>query len=151
MIRDLTLEAALHVCRRMRPGDRAGVQALLGDIQDDVFAVNRWQTNGPAWFIEQDGEPAAIFGIELHHQAAGTAWLLCTPEMHSFKKLLRYCRTVRDNAFSHAGMRRIDALVLADWPQAAAYAAKCGMEYEGLRRCVGVNGETFQQFAVVKP
>lgn len=134
----------------MRPSDRAGVRAMLGDIPDDVFAINRWQTEGPAWHIEQEGEPVAIFGIQLQHQAAGTAWLVCTERMQSFKKLLRHCRTVRENAFSQAGMRRIDALVLADWHQAAGYAAKCGMEYEGLRRCVGVNGETFQQFAAVK-
>lgn len=150
MIHDLTLEAALHVCRNMRELDRAGVRALLGDIPDDVFAVNRWQTDGPAWFLEQGGEPVAIFGIQLAHKTAGCAWLVCTERMSSFKKLLRHCRTVRDNAFTRGGMRRIEALTLVGWPQAADYAAKCGMEYEGLRRCVGVNGETFQSFAVVQ-
>lgn len=150
MIRDLTLEAALHVCRNMRELDRRGVQALLGDVTADVFAVNRWQTDGPAWCVEQDGKPVAIFGIQLQHPGYGTGWLVCTEQMRSFKKLLRFSRTVRDNALRH-GMRRIDALTLVDWPQAAAFAAKCGMEYEGLRRCVGVNGETFQAFSVVNP
>jgi hypothetical protein len=145
----LTLDACLHVCRNMRDEDRRGIEAAMGKTSAETFAVNRYQSEGPAWFIEQDGAPVCIFGIQLQHDKAGIAWMVCANNMRSFKKLIRFSRTVADNAFKHAGMRRIEACTLVGWEQAKEFAKRLGMDHEGTRRQVGTGGESFHIFARV--
>lgn len=144
----LTLDAALHVCRNARQQDWACIRAMLGDVSPEVFAVNRYQTDGAAWWLEQDGTAVAILGVQRQHERAGCAWLVCTDRMRSFKKLLRFSRTVAANAMG-SGWLRIEAHTLVGWAEAERYALKCGMQFEGLRRCCGVSGESFKTFSMV--
>src|SRR5574343_88696 len=130
----------------MRARDWECIRATIGDITPETFAVGRFQSNGPAWFIEQAGQPVCIFGIELVHDRYGVAWLACTDEMHSFKKLFRFSLTVANNAFSVLGMARIEAQTLAGWVQAEAFADRLGLKFEGTRRNAGINGESFHVF-----
>lgn len=153
---DLGLDDALHVVRGMRAQDRAGIEALLGDIDDEVFAVNRWQTDGPAWCLRQDGEPVAIFGLQLPNDWTATAWLLCTPALGalSWRKLIRHSRTVAANLMdpAHQAFRhRVEAHVMAAWPEAAAFAERLGFQLEGTRRAAGRQGEDVQLWAMVWP
>lgn len=156
MIHELTLDDALTVVRDMRERDRRCVEAMLGKVDDEVFAVDRWQTSGPAWSLHQDGVPVAIYGLQLPNAWTAVAWLLCRPRMSgtSWRKLVRHCRTVAGNvmapgtaAFHH----RVEAYVMADWREAAAFAHRLGFEFEGTRRAAGKGGEDVQMWAMVWP
>ena len=149
-IHSLTLGAALYVCQRMRPLDRACVNAMLGEISADTFAIDRFQSPGAAWFMEQDGEPVAIFGLQHQHEKSVVAWLCCTGSMRSFKKLIRFSRTVADNAAAH-GVRRIEVHVLQGWARAEEFAKHLGCTFEGTRRHSGVGGESFHVYSRVSP
>ena len=147
MIRDLTLDDALTVVRDMRPQDRRCVEAMLGTVDDEVFAVDRWQTTGPAWTMEQDGHAVAIFGLQMPNDWTAVAWLLC-------RKLMRHCRTVAGKVMDPGNAvfrHRVEAYVMADWREAAGFAQSLGFEFEGTRRAAGKGGEDVQMWAMVWP
>lgn len=147
-IHSLTLGAAQYICQRMRALDAQVMRAMMGDLKPDTFAINRYQSNGAAWFLEQDGEPVAMFGLEQLNDRCVVAWLCCTDSMRSFKKLIRFSRTVADNA-AEAGIARIEAHVMEGWGEAEGFAQRLGMELEGTRRMCGTAGESFHIFARV--
>lgn len=156
MIRDLTLDDTLAVVRGMRDLDRACVASMLGDVDDEVFAVDRWQTNGPAWALEQNGRPAAAFGLQLPNDWTAVAWLIATPGLSvtSWRKLIRHCRTVAGNVMdpsSPAFRPRVEAYVMAEWHEAAEFAKRLGFVYEGTKRSAGRRGEDVQMWAMVWP
>lgn len=155
-VRTLTLADALRVVQRMREQDRRCVRAILGDIEDEAFAVNRWQASGPAWTVLQDGEPAAVGGLTLHTGWLAVAWLLAVPGMRpeTWRKLIRLGRTVLMNAADprHPQYRhRIEAHVLAEWIEATRFAPRFGFQLEGARRGAGSGGEDIQTWAMVGP
>lgn len=156
MIHDLTLDDALTVVRDMRDADRRCVAAMLGQVDDEVFAVDRWQTSGPAWSLHQDGQSVAILGLQLPNAWTAVAWLLCRPCISgtSWRKLVRHSRTVAGNVMNpgNAAFRhRVEAYVMADWREAAAFAQRLGFEFEGTRRAAGKGGEDVQMWAMVWP
>lgn len=156
MIRDLTLDDALAVVRGMRAHDRACVRAMLGEIDDEVFAVNRWQSDGPAWSLLQDGAPVAIFGLQLPNAWTAVAWLLARQAISatSWRNLMRHSRTVARNLMepgNAAHRRRVEAYVMADWTEASAFAKRLGFEFEGTKRAAGSGGEDVQMWAMVWP
>jgi len=145
-IHTLNLGAAQYICQRMRALDAKVMRAMMGDLKPDTFAINRYQSNGAAWFMEQDGEPVAMFGLEKLNEKCVVAWLCCTDSMRSFKKLIRFSRTVAGNAAA-GGVVRIEAHVMDGWGAAAGFAQRLGMEFEGTRRMSGNAGESFHIFA----
>ncbi len=150
-IHKLTLADALFVVGNMRDEDRYCMKAVMGPVSDEVFAMNRYQTEGPAWSMVDDSGPVAIFGISLHTKWSGVAWLVATNAMtgESWRKLMRHCRTVLSN-FETSPLHRIEAHVLADWPQAVVFAKRLGGELEGTRRSAGRNGQDVQMWSIVK-
>lgn len=145
MLRTLSLDDCLHVVRRMRPEDRACKVAALGwSVTDEAFAVNRFQTEGPAWTLLEGGEPVAIFGLQTASWQA-VAWLVATPAVtrQSWRKLVRHARTVRSNLGS-AALHRVEAHVLAGWSEAGRFAEHLGFTYEGTRRAAGSGREDVQ-------
>lgn len=154
MIRDLTLEDTLRVCKHMRETDRECIRVATGKFDPEEFAAIRWGTHGPAWTLCDGETPVAIFGISLNSEWIGTAWLVSTDEMRPllWRKLMRFCATVRDRAISPDNpkrLRRIEAYVWCDWGSAAEFARRLGFESEGVRRCAGVGGEDFEVFSIV--
>lgn len=157
LITDLTLDHALSVCRRMRQMDRECLDAALGvGVEADAFAVDRWQSSGPAWAGLVDGCPEVIFGLNLTTGWACTAWLVATDNMRpqTWRKLLRFAGTVRQNVLAPGFQfhrHRIEAHVLADWPGAQELARHLGMQYEGTRRAAGSGGQSIEIYAAVTP
>lgn len=145
MIVKLTLEDALAVAKDMRPDDILAVTALMGHLSPEVFAASRWQTEGPAWSLFQDNEPVAIFGLSMHCAWAATAWLVAKPEItsHSWRKLVRHCRTVAAN-LNDSPLHRIEALVMEDWHAASRFAARLGFKHEGTKIAAGKRRENLQ-------
>lgn len=147
MFRTLTLADALRVCSAMREQDRQCVRAMMGNVSDEVFAANRWSTEGPAWSMWQDGEPAVIGGLSFSSPWSAVFWMVAKPNLsgQSWRKLLRHARTVLGNAADPASphyRHRIEAHCLQTWPQALKFAQRIGLAYEGRRYAVGSGGES---------
>lgn len=151
MIVKLTLEDAIAVAKDMRERDREAVLALLGSNAPEVFAVSRWQTEGPAWSLFQDNEPVAVFGLSQHAPWAATAWLVAKPSTShsSWRKLFRHCRTVAGN-LKDSPLHRIEALVMEDWPAAARFAARLGFRHEGTKTAAGRRRENIQVWSLTR-
>lgn len=149
-VRDLTLADAVLVASAMRPEDRACIEAIVGACDAEVFAVNRWQTDGAAWSLYQDGRPVAMFGLLQLNAWTLSAWLVASPETthQSWKKLLRFSRTVRGNALKTT--RRIECTVLSTWHRAARFAESLGFELEGVKRGAAKGGEDILLYAIVQ-
>ncbi|MGJ7484340.1 GNAT family N-acetyltransferase [Variovorax sp. LT2P21] len=150
MIQQLTLADAVLVASGMRLEDRGCIEAIVGACDAEVFAVNRWQTDGAAWALYQDGRPVAMFGLLKLNPWTLNAWLVATPAMapQSWKKLLRFSRTVRGNALK--ATRRIECTVLSTWVRAAGFAEALGFELEGIKRGGAKGGEDILLYAIVK-
>lgn len=151
----MTLHHALAVCSRMRDEDRACLDAVLGPgWEAEDFAIDRHQTTGPGWaLLDASGAPVAIFGLSLSSAWSCVAWLVGTDAMtpQSWKKLLRFSRTVKANVLNPAHehhRHRIEAHVLSRWPGAKRFAARLGMTLEGTRVAAGANGEDIGVWAV---
>ena len=156
MIRDLSLADALLVCSDMRPADAACVRAMTGQEPGDWFAAERWGSSGPAWALEQDGQPWAIGGVNLPQRWHGVMWLIARPGLtgQSWRKLIRETRKVLaclGDPAHPAYVHRVEALVLGGWPEAQRFAEALGFEFEGVRRALGARGEDVQIWARVGP
>lgn len=144
--RTLSLADALEVAGSMRALDWACVRAVIGNVGADIFAANRWQTEGPAWALVQDGRPVLMFGLSFSCAWSAVAWLVATPAVshQSWRKLMRFAATVRANITDRTAPHfkaRIEANVLAGWPEAEKFASRLGFAYEGTRKRAGSAGE----------
>lgn len=147
--RQLTLADALVVASGMRAEDRGCLVSVLGACDSERLAINRWQTPGAAWAFYEGGRPVAILGLSEVNEWTVNAWLLATPGMthQSWKKLLRFSRTVRENALQTT--RRIECMVLSTWPGAVRFAESLGFELEGVKRSAGKDGEDVLLYAIL--
>jgi len=154
---ELSLAHALDVVAAMRPLDRMCVQALLGDISDEAFAVNRWQSYGPAWaLVDDSGQALAIGGVSLPNDWTGVMWLVLRDglPLETWRKLIRHTRTVIGNALDPANSshrHRLEAHVLESWGDAKKLVQALGFEFEGTRLAAGRDGQHIQQWAIVGP
>lgn len=150
-VHKLTVADALLVVGNMREMDRYAAKAVLGPVSDEVFAVNRCQTEGPAWALVDGEVPVAIFGLSMHTKWSAVAWLIATPAMtgESWRKLIRHARIVLRN-FKASPLHRIEAHVLAEWPEAVQFAQRLGGTLEGTRRKAGRHGQDVQIWSIVR-
>lgn len=152
----MSLADALSVISRMRGSDWRCLHALRGFMEPEAFAVDRWGTAGPAWAVFDGDVPVCIGGLSLHSDWMAVAWFIATDDMRpeTWRKVVRHSRTVfqraADPSFEHY-RHRIEAHVMADWPQAQRFAHRLGFAYEGTRRGAGRCGEDFQTWAIVGP
>lgn len=153
---DLSLADALAVARVMRDRDRQCIKALMGDLSDESFAVNRWQSPGPAWSLHQAGGPVAVGGVTLQNAWSCVFWMFATGRIssHSWRKLIRHTRTVLGNVTNPRTVHyrhRVEAYTLSGWTEAAALAERFGFKHEGTRRGFGSGGEDMEVWAIVGP
>jgi hypothetical protein len=157
MLRELRLEDALHVTRSMRDIDRVCIQALTGGITDESFAMDRFNSDGPAWTVlGSDGRPVACTGLTFQTAWTGVVWLLATPGIgvHSWANVMRLARRVLRNATDPANSHyrhRVEAHTLAGWAGAADLAKRLGFVHEGTRRAAGAGGEDMHVWAMYGP
>jgi hypothetical protein len=146
MLRTLTLADAVYIASHMRERDLECLRAVTEIANPEVFGLNRWQTDGPAWTLVKDGLPVAMGGISMSAPWCGTAWMVSTNGLDgpTSKKLIRHARTVFSNASK--AIARIEAHVLGTWPEAEKFAARLGFEHEGTRRRAGRDGQDILTF-----
>lgn len=149
MFATLDLAAALHVCLNMRAQDKACIEAMMGDINPEVFAVNRWQTYGAAWAFYQEGVPVVIAGISQPVPWLGEAWMVATEGItqDSWKKIIRYSRNVFRNASRK--IQRIDAHCIESWPDSHKYPKLFGFKQVNIREKAGKEGQNVIEFAII--
>lgn len=145
-LRTLSLADAVYVAERMRAQDRECLHACTNFTSDEAFAVNRWQTEGAAWTLLRDREPVAIGGVSFPVPWTGVFWLIATDAMRmaEWKKLVRHAHTVLRNASTQ--VPRLEAHVLATWPEAVSLAEHLGFQLEGVRRRAGRDGQDVLTF-----
>lgn len=153
-LREMTLQDALIVCADMRPEDRDCVRAMCGCEPGEWFAVDRWKTDGPAWVLEQDGQPWCIGGLSFSNAWSGVLWLVARPGMRAqtWRKVMRAARMVLEvmDPAHPLHRHRVEALVLESWQGAQALADRLGLVLEGTRRAMGSNRESVQMRAAVR-
>jgi RimJ/RimL family protein N-acetyltransferase len=152
--RTLTLADALAVAGAMREWDRRCVRAMLGDDDAESFAVNRWQTDGPAWVLDQDGAPVLVCGLSWQNSWTAAFWLIATDHVagQSWRKLIRGTRTVIANVTdpAHEHYRhRVEAYTLGGWTAAEALVERLGFTRESVRRGSGAGGEDLHCWVIV--
>lgn len=156
MMRDLTMADALIVCSDMRPEDAACVRAIMGEEPGDWYAVDRFQTPGPAWALVQDGQPWAIGGLTTRRWC-GLLWMVARPGLsgQSWRKVLRLARNILAVATDPASpqyLHRVEAHVLGGWVGAERFADRIGgLMFEGTRRAAGSRGEDVHVWAWTGP
>lgn len=157
----LTLPATIVVCRAMRPRDAHCITALRGPFDPDTFAVDRWQTPGPAWALHDDAGPLIAAGLAFTSAWSACFWLVAheradalAPTAETWRKVVRETRKVIVNVLDprneHA-RRRVEAHVMVGWPEARRLVAHLGFEHEGTCRKAGSGGEDFEIWARVAP
>lgn len=156
MLRELSLADALAVCADMRPEDAQCVRAVAGRDPGEWFAAERWQAYGPAWVLEQNGQPWAIGGLALRNAWAGTLWLVVRPGLsgQSWRKAIRHARTLVASALAPDNPQRrhrIEAHVLHGWGGASDFAARLGLRLEGVMHQAGAQGESIEVWAITGP
>ncbi|MCG3134253.1 MAG: hypothetical protein HMLKMBBP_01546 [Planctomycetes bacterium] len=148
--RDLTLDACLYVCRRMREVDRREIFCLRFEEDVDAFALSRWQSSGPKWAVWRDGIPLVIGGINVETPTTGTIWLVATEDsrraiLEATKHIVRFVLPTA----AQAGLHRIQALVSTENDAAQRFVEFLGLAREGTLRALGKHGESFYQYAKV--
>lgn len=156
MIRDLTLADAVIVCAHMRPEDAACVRAITGQNPGEWFAVDRWQTPGPAWTLLQDHTPWAIGGLSMPNDWTGVFWFIARPGLRpaSWREVIRRTRHVMQRAMADdnpAKRQRLEAHVLHGWAGASRLVDTLGFQLEGIRRRAGSGGESIEVWGCVAP
>ncbi len=145
----LTLAGALAVVGGIRADDARCIALVSGAPAGEAFALNRWQSDGPAWQFLQDGKFVAMGGISVHAPWYGVVWLVFADGIspHSWRKIIRFANKVLTNARHQ--LRRIEANVLDDWKQAEKFARAMGFEHEGTRHHAASNGQSVLVFAMM--
>lgn len=146
MLEQLSLTAAVHVAENMRAEDWKCLEAVTTITNPEVFALNRWQTDGAAWSLNVGRTPVAMGGISLSVPWVGVAWMVCTDRMSpaSWKKLIRHASIVIPNAAKT--VQRIEAHVLSEWPEAVKFARRLGFHLESTRYKAGRDGQNIYTF-----
>ena len=150
----MTLSDVITVCADMRPEDRACVRAMCGTEPGDWFAVERWKTDGPAWTLDQDGQPWVVGGMSFGNAWTGTMWMVARPGVRgeTWRKVLRIARMMLTVLRPEHPMHRhrVEALVLEGWTGAERLADRLGLVLEGTHRAMGSNMESVQRRAAVR-
>lgn len=146
---DLTLESAVRICLNMRQMDMDCLNAVIGDVDPESFAAERWRLDGPAWAVYQDGVPVLIGGIALVTPWVGIAWMVAANGItrHTWKKVIEFSRKVLSNASRR--IQRIEAHVLASWPAAEKYAERLGFTPAGVKKRAARDGMDVLEFAII--
>jgi hypothetical protein len=112
-------------------------------VDPDYMARILWQMQAAPWFaLPDDKAPAALCGV-LHRLGVGEVWML--PGMDfaaSARRILPMQRGMIEVTYKALGLRRLQMLVEADWPEAQRYAEHLGFvrEYDKPARALGHNG-----------
>lgn len=137
----MTLADALHVVHRMRESDRRALAAVCPGMTLDQFAMDRFGTDHRYTITAPDGEPVVIGGARMLTTGTAMLWMVATPRIVELgKTVVRMCRRFVA-ALDEQAVRRLEGSFLQGEDVCERFAARFGLEFEGVRRCAGAQGE----------
>lgn len=138
MIREMTLADAVHVVHRMRESDQRALAAVCPGMTPDQFAMDRFGTDHRYTITAPDGEPVVIGGARMLTTGTAMLWMVATPRIGEIgKTVVRMCRRF----VGALDVRRMEGSFLKDETVCERFAARFGLEFEGVRRGAGAQGE----------
>lgn len=149
MIVPLTIDAARHIARNLRPRDR---QEVLCSLPDDMTLdawVDAMMANQDAdrWMVCAGVEPVAMCGVTpspLRHVA--TSWAVGTDRKLEAGASLMRTAIEGHRIWEARGIRRFSCLCLDTPEESSAWLERLGYQREGVLRGMGRGGENFIQW-----
>ncbi len=124
--------------------------ALCSAASAETFM--RFIATGPAIALLNADRVIAVGGIwTADGGKVGTCWLLTSQEFGAYAKTaLRCCRNMVAMAHEEYGMRRVQALILADHERNRRFAQACFLEWEGNMRCLAPDGTDMALYSSIR-
>lgn len=145
------LAEILYVAANLRPACLRDVRSTAGDIDCERLAINRFEAPGRKWafYDHEQGVPHSIIGLEQDRGPGILTWWMMTTaltEKHGLS-IARFGRSAVRGLFAAGECHRIQAFVLADWPEACKLAETIGLRHEGVMRASGLGREDIAIYA----
>jgi hypothetical protein len=139
-----TRSATVYEVRPFCPSDYVRVAALDGRQGDDLEqTASTFAMSGPARTLCIYGEPLACAGISIQWTGLGLAWAIVSSLALKHRRALH--SSVKDGMremIAAYGLRRVDALVMADFWVGRRWLQGLGFVEESLMPRYGPAGET---------
>ena len=151
LISGVTLLDALVVCSELPADERTQYEAFTGRPYDmEAAACSSFAAPGVKWTLLTDiGRPIVVGGFVPLRAGVWQDWMHSTPLAWSpacWRPVTRLCRRIMDDLLQTEA-HRLQCVSLADRTQAHAWYRPLGLEYEGVLRGYGVNGQDAKMFA----
>ena len=149
MIVPLTFADALHVALNMRESDWRQITSNTWHCDRAEYAFERFKAAGMAFSVRLgDNTPVCIGGLSDIGPGVMNCWLIGTDDFpRAGPWVWRFAvKRLIPTAFE-AGVRRVQALILEDYPDAIEFAERAGLQQEGLLRGLGTGGENYWCYA----
>jgi len=120
-----------------REPDPPGLNLPCAAIRAGFFAQH-----GPAYTLTAHGRVIACGGVALLRDRVGEAWVITTAEVDRYPFLFH--KTVKRGLaiiMEEFGLRRVQAHVNREWPEARQWIERLGFSEEGLMAAIGAVGE----------
>lgn len=124
---------------------------LVTDRRDLRAMADKLEALGPAWSLVDDGEVLACAGLGMMWPGAAEGWAIVRPGLTARQRLqvARAFLAGVPRRMADAGLRRLQASVIADNDLGVRLARRLGMDEEGRMRRYGPGGEDHLRFALV--
>lgn len=150
-IRIATVEDAVPILLGLRRADEDELRAHLGSVFGDLLHLTRhWisEAHGLAWCAEYEDQPAALFGLGRLVPHVACAWAFGTDRFTRVAPAMTVHIVDRViPALRGLGIHRVEARALETHAQSIRWLPKIGMNFDGVARRWGANGEDFLVFA----
>lgn len=125
--------------------------ALVTDRKDLHGMAGQLERIGPAWTLVDDGDVLACAGYGSMWTGTAEGWAIVRSDLTRLQRLrvARAFLTDVPRRVKDAGLRRLQASVVADNGLALRLARRLGMSEEGYMRRYGPQGEDHIRFALV--
>lgn len=151
LISCVTLVDALLVCAELPADERLQYEAFVGrPYGAEDAACSAFAAPGLKWTIVADtGQPLVVGGFIQLRAGVWQDWLHSTPAAWApryWPAVTRLCRRTMDTLLQTEA-HRLQCVSLADRTRAHAWYRPLGLEYEGVLRGYGANGQDAKMFA----
>ena len=98
-----------------------------------------------------DGEPIATAGVAVLWPGVGEAWTIVTSRAEKAKiSLHKAVRRGLDDVQDHLPLRRVQAVVRADYERSQRWVERLGFVNEGLMRSYGPEGADYYRYGRIR-
>jgi len=107
-----------------------------------------WEERGPSYTMTVDDEIVMCAGVVILSQGVGEAWIVLSELFYRYKKeCFRVVRDNLDNIIAVNKLKRVESLILTDFPEAERWVIHLGFKFAS--PSVGPYGENMLKYARV--